>query len=155
MLPHFAGAANPYMDSFSKAAFVGITLETTRDKLYKAVMEGVTYEMFLNLNRLKAGDIVPEKLYATGGGASSPVWLQMKANILGVPITAIDAQEVGAMGTVMMVGVAVGVFDDLHSAAKVMVKEKKTYYPDAEKHLEHLKMYEKYKELYNAVRPLV
>ena len=155
VLPHFAGAANPYMDSFSKAAFVGITLETTRDKLYKAVMEGVTYEMFLNLNRLKAGDIVPEKLYATGGGASSPVWLQMKANILGVPITAIDAQEVGAMGTVMMVGVAVGVFDDLRSAAKVMVKEKKTYYPDAEKHLEHLKMYEKYKELYNAVRPLV
>lgn len=155
VLPHFAGAANPYMDSFSKAAFVGITLETTKADLYKAIMEGVTYEMLLNLNHLKMAGIVPNRLYATGGGASSPVWLQMKANILGVPITALDAPEVGSVGTIMLTGVAVGAFEDIRSAAKIMVKERKTYYPDEEMNKKHMEVYKRYEKLYNAVRPLV
>lgn len=155
VLPHFAGAANPYMDSYSKAAFVGITLETTKADMYKAVMEGVTYEMLLNLNRLKFAGIEPERLYATGGGASSDVWLQMKANILGVPITALDAPEVGAVGTVMLAATAVGVFRDIREASKIMIKERKTYYPDMEINKKHTEIYSKYEKLYNAVRPLV
>ena len=155
LLPHFAGAANPYMDSFSKAAFVGITLETTMSDMYKAVMEGVTYEMLLNLNHLKKGKILPNKLYATGGGALSPVWLQMKANILGIPVTSLEAEEVGAAGTIMLTGVAVNAFENLKEAAKIMVKPKKTYYPDIEKNKVHLNVYKKYEKLYNAVRPLV
>ena len=155
VLPHFAGAANPYMDSFSKAAFVGVTLETTKADMYKAIMEGVTYEMLLNLNRLKKAGISPKKLYATGGGANSEVWLQMKANILGVPVTALDAPEVGTVGTIMLTGVAVGAFSDIRSAAKIMVKEKKTFYPDAELNKQHMEIYKRYEKLYNAVRPLV
>ena len=54
-MPHFAGAANPYMDSFAKAAFVGITLETTMSDMYKAVMEGVTYEMLFT-NQVDIGE---------------------------------------------------------------------------------------------------
>lgn len=155
VLPHFAGAANPYMDSFSKAAFVGVTLETTKSDLYKAIMEGVTYEMLINLNHLKKAGISPKKLYATGGGANSEVWLQMKANILGVPVTALDAPEVGTVGTIMLTGVAVGAFSDIRSAAKIMVKEKKTFYPDAELNKQHMEIYKRYEKLYNAVRPLV
>lgn len=155
VLPHFAGAANPYMDSFSKAAFVGVTLETTKADMYKAVMEGVTYEMLLNLNHLKTAGIEPKCLYATGGGASSPVWLQMKANILGVPITALDAPEVGSAGTIMLTGVAVGAFKDIHHAANVMVKEKKTYYPQEKMNKKHMEVYKRYEKLYDAVRPLV
>ena len=54
VLPHFAGAATPYMDNDSKAAFVGVTLETTNYDLYKALMEGTSYEMLLNFNTMKA-----------------------------------------------------------------------------------------------------
>lgn len=155
VLPHFAGGGNPYMDSFSKAAFIGITLETTVSDLYKAVMEGVTYEMLLNLTYLRTAGISPKQLYATGGGASSSVWLQMKANILGVPITALDAPEVGAAGTVMLAGIAVGAFENLEKAKSVMVKEKKTYLPDEELHKKHMEVYNRYKKIYEAVRPLV
>jgi len=155
VLPHFAGAATPYMDSFSKAAFVGVTLETTKADLYQAVMEGVTYEILLNVNRLRQAGILPKQLYATGGGASSPVWLQMKADILGVPMTALDAPEVGAVGTIMLTGVAIGAFDSIQAAAKVLVKEGKTYYPREEKHTAYMAMYETYEKLYDAVRPLV
>lgn len=155
LLPHFSGAANPYMDSHSKAAFLGVTLETTKFDLYKAVLEGVTYEMRLNLAHLAKAGIKPDKLYATGGGAMSPVWLQMKANILGLPITSLDAPEVGAVGTVMLTGKAMGVFDDLKKAQALMVNEIKTYYPDKDKYEEHSKIFERYEKIYDAVRPLV
>ncbi len=155
VMPHFAGAANPYMDSSSKAVFLGVTLETTKADLYKAVMEGVTYEMLLNLKHLEKARIVPEKLYATGGGAKSEVWLQMKANILGCPITALDAPEVGTVGTIMLTGTAIGAFSGLENAKAIMVKEGKTYYPDSEKHKKHMKIYQRYEKIYKSVRPLL
>lgn len=154
VMPHFAGAATPYMDSDSKAAFLGVTLEHTKYDVYKAIMEGVTYEMLLNLKRLEKSGIRPQKLYATGGGANSPVWLQIKANILGLPITSLSAPEVGTAGTIMLTGIAVGAFADLSEAKAAMVKEGKTYYPDSKKHEIYMKKYARYEKIYEAVRPI-
>jgi len=155
IMPHFAGAANPFMDSGSKAAFLGVTLETTKMDIYKAILEGVAYEMLVNLKCLEKSGIKPERLYATGGGANSSKWLQIKANILNIPITAIDLPEVGAVGTIMLAGVATGVFKDVEEAKKIMIKEGKTYFPDASKNAEYKKLYKNYERIYNAVRPLV
>ena len=130
ILPHFAGAANPYMDNGSKAAMIGLTLEHTDADIYKALMEGVTYEIMTNIEHLESFGIRPEKLYATGGGASSDVWLQIKADILNRPVTALLAKEAGACGTCMMAGVAIGIYKDLYEAKTVFVKEKKTFIPD-------------------------
>ena len=155
VMPHFAGAATPYMDNGSKAAFLGVTMETTKADMYKAIMEGVTYEILLNLKRLEKAGINPQRLYATGGGAMSSVWLQMKANILGVPITGLSAPEVGTVGTVMLSGVAVGAFTDMDNAKAVMVKEGKTYYPDKQKHEKYRQIYKCYEKIYEAVRPII
>lgn len=155
VLPHFAGAATPYMDSGSKAAIVGLTLEHKPEDIYKALMEGVTYEIMLNLEKLSAADIVPKQLYATGGGAKSDVWLQIKADITNRPITAMQADEVGAAGSCMLAGVAIGLYADLHEAAKVFVKERKTYYPNPEKTEIYKKYYNAYRGIYDAVRPII
>lgn len=155
VLPHFAGAATPYMDNGSKAAILGLTLEHTAEDIYKALMEGVTYEIMLNLERLATAGIVPEQLYATGGGAKSDVWLQIKADIIGCPVTAMTAKEVGAAGSCMLAGVAVGLYDDLHEAAKFFVKERITYKPDPEKAARYRKYYNAYRSVYNAVRPII
>lgn len=155
VLPHFAGAATPYMDSGSKAAILGLTLETTSADIYKALMEGVTYEILMNLEGVKSGSIEPEKLYATGGGASSKAWLQIKADILNRPIIALDAKEAGACGTCMLVGVAVGLYKDLYEAKKYFVKEKKTYMPNPEKAKQYAKYFEAYKSVYKNVRPII
>ena len=155
VLPHFAGSGNPYMDTGSKGAFVGVTLESTRADMYKAVLEGICYEMKLNLEKLSEADIRPNELFATGGGASSPVWLQIKANIFGLPITALDAPEVGAAGTIMLTGVALGCFKSVEEAAALMVKKTKTYYPNTELTEKYNDVYNRYKRLYDAVRPLV
>ena len=155
ILPHFAGAATPYMDSGSKAAILGLTLETTAEDIYKALMEGVTYEIMLNLERLAAAGIDPKQLYATGGGAKSDVWLQIKADITNRPVTAMCAKEVGAAGSCMLAGTAIGLYGDLREAAKVFVKERITYTPDPAKATQYRKYYNAYRSVYNAVRPIV
>ncbi len=155
VLPHFAGAANPYMDSGSKAAFVGLTLEHTASDLYKALMEGVTYEMRTNLEHLEAFGIRPEKIYATGGGATSKVWMQIKADILNRPISSLEAKEVGACGTCMLVGVGIGLYRDLDEAKAIFVKEKQTCFPQAEIAEAYDKYFKAYRSIYSAVRPII
>jgi xylulokinase len=155
VLPHFAGAATPYMDPGSKGAIVGLTLEHSAADLYKALMEGVTYEMLLNIERLRQAGIDIRMLRATGGGAGSKVWLQMKADILNLPIVALDTGEAGAVGSVMLSGVAAGIFPDLESAARLLVLEKAVYHPDPRQHQAYQALYARYRELYAAVRPLV
>ena len=155
ILPHFAGAANPYMDNGSKAAMMGLTLEHTDADIYKALMEGVTYEIMTNIEHLESFGIKPKKLFATGGGAMSDVWLQIKADILNRPVTALLAKEAGTCGTCMMTGVAVGIYKDLYEAKSVFVKEKKTFIPNVKKVEKYRKIYNAYKNIYNAVRPII
>jgi len=155
ILPHFAGAATPYMDSDSKAAVIGLTLEHTSEDFYKALMEGVTYEMMINLKKLNQFGIKPQSLTATGGGATSKVWLQIKADILQKEIFVLEAKEVGACGSCMLAGVAAGAFSDLQEARKQFVKVKASYQPNPEKKMQYQKNFNAYEMLYPAVRPIV
>ncbi|MBS6398074.1 MAG: carbohydrate kinase [Clostridiales bacterium] len=155
VLPHFAGAATPYMDEGARGAVVGLTIEHSTSDLYRAMMEGVVYEMMLNMEHLKAAGICPKKLRATGGGASSGVWMQMKADMLNLPIVSLGNAEAGAAGCAMMAGVASGLFRDLREAAEALITEKHTYLPRPEMHEAYQKHYERYRRLYDAVRPLV
>lgn len=155
VLPHFAGAATPYMDGGSRGAIVGLTLSHSQSDIYRAVMEGVCYEMRLNQELLTQSGVAVAPLHATGGGAKSRVWMQMKADVLNVPVTALTTAEAGATGSAMLVGVAVGLFPDLEAAAKVMVKVREVFQPRPEAHARYEAVYQRYKQLYSAVRPLV
>ncbi len=155
VLPHFAGAATPYMDTGSKGAILGLTTATTPGELYRACMEGVAYEMRLNFDALAGSGIRFTSLRATGGGAKSRVWMQMKADILGLPITALETADAGTVGSAMLTGIAVGAFRDLADAANHMVRETETYCPRADAHDRYMKVYERYRRLYRAVRPLM
>ncbi len=154
VLPHFAGAATPYMDNDSKAAFVGITLETTKYDLYKALMEGTSYEMLLNFNTMKAltGEI--GEIRATGGGATSDVWLQIKADILNTDITALSCKEVGAAGTVALTLKAMGAIDNLKAAVSQMVTARRVFSPNEKNTKVYAELYKKYANLYSAVKEL-
>ncbi|MCR5627375.1 MAG: carbohydrate kinase [Lachnospiraceae bacterium] len=155
VLPHFAGAATPYMDTGSKGAVIGLTTDSSVADIYRGCMEGITYEMYLNYKNVKAAGANPQKLHATGGGAHSAVWMQMKADMLDLPITALRTVDAGTVGSAMLTGVATGVFKDIYEAASVMVEKTVTYEPREGYHKKYLESYEKYEQLYNAVRPLV
>ena len=154
-LPHFAGSGTPTMDTGSRGAVVGLTLSHRPADLYRAVLEGIAYEMRLNLERLSEADIFVSGLNASGGGAKSALWLQMKADILGVPVTRMSVDEAGTVGGIMLTGVATGVYQDLDEAAGVLVRPLRVYEPRQvmrERYGEH---YLRYRGLYDAVRPLV
>lgn len=151
VLPHFAGAATPYMDYGAKAAIVGLTMESTKYDIYKALMEGTSYEMRLNFDHLSRFIPPVEEIRATGGGASSDVWLQIKADILGTPITALSCGEIGAAGTAAVAGKAVGAFYDF-SIVQTMAPVGRVFLPDAGKHSEYEALYQKYARLYSAVK---
>lgn len=155
VLPHFAGAATPYMDTGSKGAILGLTTATTVSDIYRACMEGVAYEMLLNMDCLRDSGIHFHMLHATGGGARSQVWMQMKADVLNLPITALQTADAGTVGSAMLTGIATGCFEDLTDAAAHMVKKEKVYQPDPVMHQKYMEVYERYRQVYHAVRPLV
>lgn len=155
VLPHFAGAATPYMDTGSKGAILGLTTATTAGEIYRACMEGVAYEMRLNYEALANSGIRFSKLHATGGGAHSRLWMQMKADMLGLPITALETVDAGTVGCAMLTGLAVGMFESLEQACERMVRKTETYEPRPEMTRRYEEVYKRYQGLYNAVRPLV
>ncbi|MDO5541246.1 MAG: FGGY-family carbohydrate kinase [Eubacteriales bacterium] len=155
VLPHFAGAATPYMDSGSKGAVLGMTVETTAADIYRACMEGVVYEMYLNAKALDGSGSHFERLHATGGGAHSREWMQMKADVLNMPMTALKTVDAGTVGSAMLTGIAIGVFKDLEDAAGYMVEKTETFYPNREMHEKYMKIFERYEKVYKAVRPLM
>lgn len=155
VLPHFAGAATPYMDTGSKGAILGLTTDTTTADIYRGCMEGVVYEMLVNVQALRDSGCNFKKMHATGGGAHSKEWMQMKADLLGVPIVALKTVDAGTVGSAMLTGIAIGVFRDLEDAAAHMVEETNEYLPRKEMHEKYLKIFERYKNVYQAVRPLM
>lgn len=155
VLPHFAGAATPYMDTGSRGAVLGLTTASTVSDIYRACMEGVVYEMMLNMEYLKGSGVSFSHLHATGGGARSRVFMQMKADMLNVPITALKTVDAGTVGSAMLTGIAVGCFRDLADAAAHMVEKTVVYEPDPVMHEKYMELYQRYRQLYKTVRPLM
>ena len=94
-------------------------------------------------------------LCACGGGARSAAWLQMKADILGIPVTRMAIEEAGTVGSVMFTGVASGLYASLEDAANALVKPLHTYEPRPAQHAAYQEHYARYRRAYNAVRPLM
>ena len=155
VLPHFAGAATPYMDTGSRGAILGLTADSTVGDIYRACMEGVVYEMRINYDRLKESGAHPAMLRATGGGARSNVWMQMKADVLNLPVTALGTSDAGTVGSAMLTGIATGCYENLADAADHMVRTAQIFYPRPEMHERYEAVYARYQKLYDAVRPLM
>lgn len=153
-LPYFSGAATPYMDLSATGALVGLTFEHTKADIYKALMEGVSYEILKNLRTLAPYGIAPKLLRATGGGASSDVWLQIKADIMGIPIAALNCPEVGAAGTALLAGHAIGVYPDINEFEAKIAPLRKIFYPDAERHTAYGKLFARYEHLHDTLKTL-
>ena len=111
--------------------------------------------MMVNIEHLKKYGIELNKITATGGGASSDKWLRIKADIIGKPIVSLSAKEVGACGTCMLTSIALGLCKDFYDARRIFVHEKCAYIPDEKNKLKYHRLYEAYKKIYNAIRPII
>jgi xylulokinase len=153
-LPHFAGAGTPTFDTASRGAILGLTFSTSRTDLAKAILEGVTYELRLNLDLLHDGGVTVDVLRAIGGGARSPLWLQLKADITGISVISPRITEAAAFGAALLAGAGVGLFPSASAAAERFLELTATYEPDPARHAAYTRHYELYREVYPAVAPI-
>ena len=152
VLPHFLGAATPYMDLGAKGAFVNLTLETGAGDIYRAIMEGCTFEMRINSERVKQYGVNINELTATGGGAKSKEWLQLKADIMGVPVYTLENEDAGITGAAMLAFTALNYVDNLEHAASILVRKKRPFMPNISTASIYDKKFEKYKKLYRLLQ---
>ncbi len=151
--PYLSGERCPYPDPNCRGSFYGMSLTTTRGDVTRAVMEGVTYSL-CQLVDIFGSMTKNEKVYTSGGGAFSPLWRQMQADIFNLPVyTMSAASEGGAYGAVLVAGVGAGLWKNLTEAVQVIRPETECT-PIAENQEGYKKSYEIYKRIYPALKPV-
>ena len=152
ILPHFVGAGTPYLDSHSRGAIVGLTVDTNKQNLSKAVLDSINYEMKLNIDLMNETGSDIQELRTIGGGAKSGKWLQMRADTFDLPVSSMQTSEAASLGAAMLAGVSIGAFKDLSEATAAMVQIKHTYHPDEKRSKLYLEKYQQYRQLYPALK---
>ena len=155
VLPHFAGSGTPLLDTTSRGAFLGMTFATTQADLAKAILEGLTFELRINLDLLKDSGIKIEQLHAVGGGARSNIWLQLKADICQTPLRIPKVTEAACLGAAILASVGAGHYDNVNSAVQEVVNMDRTITPCSKNVEAYKQRYELYRELYPKLIPLL
>ncbi|MDW7659410.1 MAG: FGGY-family carbohydrate kinase [Bacillota bacterium] len=154
LLPHFAGAATPYMDNGSRGALIGLTTRTSARDILKAILEGITFEIMVNQEKLADASIAIHDLRAVGGLARSDQFLQLKANMMGTKIASLVYAEAGTIGVAILAGTATGLYTGIEDAVQKLVRVKKVFEPDKQVYAEYQARFVAYKRIYPAVRPI-
>ena len=149
-LPYFAGAGTPQMDFRAQGLFAGLTLDTDRYQLYRAILEGTCFEGRLNLANMESCGISVRELRCIGGGARSAPWLQMKADITGRRVVSMACEEAGCLGAAMLAGMGSGQFRSLREAGGDLLHERGVFLPDPERAARYEEAYQTYLKLYPA-----
>jgi xylulokinase len=111
LLPHFGPTGTPHFDAQGAGVLFGLKLSTSRAEVLRAVLEGITYEMKWNAAILEESGFGLTELRAIGGGAKSETWMQIKADILGIPLTTMRVTEATCMGAALLAGHGAGITD--------------------------------------------
>lgn len=148
VLPHFAGSGTPQLDTTSRGAILGLTFATARSTLAKAILEGLTFELRVNTDLLREAGVTISELHAVGGGARSPLWLQLKADICRLPLSVPEVTEAACLGAALLAGVAAGVYPDMAAAVARTVRVQRRVEPQPAGMLAYEKRYRLYRQLY-------
>lgn len=148
VLPHFAPTDPPYYDDHPYGLIAGLTLETTRGEFIKGLLEGVTYYFRAGLELMDKAGIAIREVRVTGGGARSDAWLQIKANILGRPLSRPRITEASALGAAILAGVGSGIYGSAEQAVQALVQVDRVFEPDERRHRLYDERFARYALLY-------
>jgi len=152
VMPHLTGSGTPWIDARSRAAVVGMTLNTTRAELVRAILEGVVFEQKVNLDLFEEQGITLSEIRAVGGCARSRDWLQIRADIFGKPVKTLHYDDASVMGAGILAAIGGGAYSDCTEASREMVWVKETYEPDPERVCFYRERFEIYRDLYPALK---
>lgn len=153
-LPYLMGERSPHNNPNARGTFIGMTMDTTRADMTQAVLEGVAFALRDSFEVAKSLGIKIERTKICGGGAKSPLWKKMIANILNVKVDVIESEEGPALGGAMLAAVACGEYANVEEVAAKIVKVIDTVEPEAELVAKYEERYNQFKQIYPACKPL-
>lgn len=153
-LPYLMGERSPHNNPNARGTFIGMTMDTTRADMYQAVLEGVGFALRDSFEVAKSLGIKIERTKICGGGAKSPLWKKIIANILGIKVDIIESEEGPGYGGAMLAAVGCGEFASVEEAADKLVKVIDTVEPDAELTAKYDERYNQFRQIYPTVKPV-
>ena len=132
----------------------GLTIDTRPEEMIRGILEGITFEIMINVERLAGAGVAIDELAAVGGMARSETFLQLKADMMGKPVTSLLVSEAGTLGVAILAGTACGAFRSHQEAVAGLVRKKRVYEPDPQQYAKYQARFSTYKKLYPLMQEL-
>lgn len=146
-LPYLIGERSPHMDPEARGVFLGLTARHGQPELVRAVLEGVTLACFDASRVLAEAGALPDRLVLAGGGARSPLWQRIVADVFGMPVRRLEIGEQAALGACILAGAAVDLLDPA-AASRAWARLGRTAQPDAAANARYLELLELFRDAY-------
>lgn len=153
-LPYLMGERSPHNDPKARATFIGMTMDTTREDMTQAVLEGVAFGLRDSLEVARSLGIQIERTKICGGGAKSPLWKKIVANVMNLKVDVIESEEGPGYGGAILAAVGCKEFASVEEATEKLVKIVDTVEPDAELVAKYEERYQKFKQIYPTLKGL-
>ena len=153
-LPYLMGERSPHNNPDARGMFIGMTMDTTREDMTQAVLEGVSFGIRDSFEVAKSQGIKIDSTKICGGGAKSPLWKKIMANVLGIKVEVIESEEGPGYGGAILAAVGCGEYKNVEEAADKLVKVVDVIEPDKELTEKYEAKYQYFKRLYPTVREL-
>jgi xylulokinase len=154
-LPYLSGERTPHPDPLARGAWIGLTTRHDRAHLTRALLEGVAFglkDIFCLMRDAGLGSI--EQVRLSGGGAKSPLWRQILADILGVELVTVNTTEGAAFGAALLAGVAAGTWPDADTACAQTIFVKDRISPNEANIKLYQSLHQQYQNLYPTLKPI-
>lgn len=153
-LPYLMGERAPHNDPDARSCFIGMTMDTGRETMTQAVLEGVAFGLRDSLEAAKKLGVCPSSSMLCGGGAKSPIWRRILANILNIRLTIPETEQGPGYGGAILAAVACGAYPSVRAAAAALVHVTGTVEPDPLIAARYEEKYRNYRSLYPALRDI-
>lgn len=153
-LPYLMGERSPHNDANARGTFIGMTMDSDRADLYQAVLEGVAFAIRDSFEVVKSLGIDIKASKICGGGAQSPLWKKIFANVLNIRLDIIESEEGPGYGGAILAAVACGEYASVEEAAAKLVKVVDSVEPNPELAARYEERYRKFVQIYPAVKEL-
>ncbi len=153
-LPYLMGERSPINDTNARGTFVGMTMDTTRADMTQAMLEGVAFAIRDSFEVARSLGIRIERSKICGGGARSPLWRKIIANVLNIKLDILESEQGPGMGGAMLAAVACGAYPSVQAVCDAMVRVVDTVEPDPAIAARYEERYQKFRKIYPALKPI-
>lgn len=154
-LPYLTGERTPHPDPLARGAFVGLTVRHTQSHLTRAVLEGVAFGLRDSFELMKAAGLAEiRQVRVSGGGAKSPIWRQILADVFNAELVTVNTTEGAAYGAALLAGVGAGAWPDVKTATQTCIAVTGSTAPQPETVAQYEPFYEQYQALYPTLQAM-